>query len=305
MPGSPIAQRTVLLTAAAAVLVVVAALIFLGMGRSAPGTATASRVPNLAPNTAGSEPSEPGTPSTEASPSTPTSTASPGLTPLPTPTPTPTTKTASAPSVEPEELTGYVWPLRNALLTSRMAARDFGGFVVIDGRDVHDGIDLATRCGDDIRAAHDGTVLYAGRNFDVYLGYRGKPEQIYARLEQQGRVNTLPIVIVIDDGNGYRSVYVHLKKANVEAGDLVKAGDVIGAEGATGYATGCHLHYGLIRMDSGWQEVVPSLARFGYPPFVRERIDPLRVLPWADRHAPRKLQDRVNASPSPSASPAA
>ena len=220
----------------------------------------------------------------------------------PTPTPQPTTLTGKQPkpkSAEPEDLTGYVWPLRNAWITSRFAPRDLGGFVVIDGKEYHDGLDLATHCGDKILAAHDGKVLYAGRNFDVFLGYRGKPEQIYARLERIGHVNSLPIVIVIDDGNGYRSLYVHLGKANVEAGAVVQAGDVIGREGSTGFSTGCHLHYGMIRMDAGWQEVVPGLARYGYPPLVRERINPLRVLPWDDQFAPKRLQDRANPPASP------
>ena len=175
--------------------------------------------------------------------------------------------------------------------------------MVVDGKEIHDGLDLATHCGDKILAAHDGTVLYAGRNFDVFLGYRGKPEQIYARLERLGRVNSLPIVIVIDDGNGYRSMYVHLSKANVEAGEVVHAGDVIGKEGMTGFATGCHLHYGMIRADGPWQQVVTSLARFGYPPLVRERIDPLRVLPWDDEFAPLRLQNRANPSAAPTATP--
>lgn len=226
--------------------------------------------------------------------------------PSPTPQPTPVTgKQIEPKSAEPDELSGYVWPLRNAWITSRFAPRDFGGFVVINGKEVHDGLDLATHCGDRILAAHDGTVLYAGRNFDLFLGYRGKPEQIYARLERLGRVNSLPIVIVIDDGNGYRSMYVHLSKANVEAGAVVHAGDVIGKEGMTGVATGCHLHYGMIRTDGAWQQVVTSLARYGYPPLVRERIDPLRVLPWDDQYAPQRLQDRAKPSASPVPAPTA
>jgi murein DD-endopeptidase MepM/ murein hydrolase activator NlpD len=115
-----------------------------------------------------------------------------------------------------------------------------------------------------------------------------------------GRVNQQPIVVVIDDGNGYRSMYVHLERASVEPGQVVSAGDVIGREGMTGFATGCHLHYTMIRMDGAWQAVVPGLARYGYPPYVRERVDALKVLPWGDEFAPQRLRDRIYGTPSPS-----
>jgi murein DD-endopeptidase MepM/ murein hydrolase activator NlpD len=218
----------------------------------------------------------------------------------PTPSPRPPVKVPPPTSVPPDQLTGYQWPLRNAWITSRFGPRDFGGFVVIDGEEIHDGLDMATRCGDKVRAAHAGTVLYAGRNFDVFLGYWGKADRIYARYEQRGTVRSLPIVVVVDDGNGYRSLYVHLSKAMVEAGNVVEAGEIIGLEGATGYATGCHLHYGLIRMDGPWQPVVPNLLRFGYPSLVRERVNPIRILPWDDEFAPAALRQRVTPSTSPS-----
>lgn len=295
--SGPSASRPLLLAVIAISLVMTATLVVLGLGNSA------SDAPTFTPSgplgTSAAVDPTPG-----ELPTTPLPGGS-GLTPGPLDTPTagafvPEALKATGPGSDPpEELTGYVWPLRNALITSRFGARDFGGFVKIDGSQVHDGLDIATHCNDEIRAAHDGRVLYAGRNFDVYLGYRGEPENIYARLERQGRLDTLPIVIVIDDGNGYRSVYVHLNKAEVEAGAAVKAGDVIGREGATGAATGCHLHYTLIRMDAGWQEVLPRLAQYGYPPLVRERIDPLKVLPWGDQYAPQRLQDRVNGTPTP------
>ena len=220
---------------------------------------------------------------------------------LVTPTPaSPLIKDEQAGSKDPAELTGYSWPIRNSLITGRMGPRDFGAFVIIDGQGVHDGLDIATYCGDKVRAAHDGTVLYAGRNFDPYIGYWGDPNQIYARLERLGRVNEQPIVVVVDDGNGYRSMYVHLQEALAEPGTAVKAGDVLGLEGMTGYATGCHLHYTMIRMDGQWLATVPRLAQFGYPPLVRERIDPLKVLPWGDQYAPQKLKDRIYGTPSPS-----
>jgi len=232
------------------------------------------------------------------------SVASPTSSPTATPSGvSPLAKDIQELSAEPEELTGYIWPTRNALITSRFAPRDFGGFLLLDGQEVHDGLDIATFCGNKVRAAHDGTVLYAGRNFDPYLGYWGDAAAIYARLERLGRVNDQPIVVVIDDGNGYRSVYVHLQRADVEAGMVVAAGDNIGLEGATGFATGCHVHYGLIRMDGSWQNLVPRLEQFGYPLKVRERIDPLLVLPWGHPDAPQKLQDRVNGTPPPSPSP--
>jgi murein DD-endopeptidase MepM/ murein hydrolase activator NlpD len=228
--------------------------------------------------------------------------------PEPTPTATPATPGGEPPkdggtgSVAPEDLEGYVWPVRHAFVTSRFQVRQLG-FVVIDGKEYHDGLDLATSCGDRVYAAHSGTVLYAGRNFDPYIGYKGDASGIYARLERLGRTNDQPIVVVIDDGNGYRSMYVHLDRAVVEEGVTVQAGDVIGREGATGLATGCHLHYGLIRMDGEWQQVLPRLNRFGYPPYVRERVDPLDVLDWTDEYAPEKLRNRVLGTPSPAPSP--
>lgn len=250
------------------------------------------------------------TPAAAASPA-PTASEPPGEGPIGAPLPaTPVAtivpKEVQPRSVPPEQLTGFVWPLRGARVTSRFGERSFGGFVLIDGREIHDGLDLARFCGFRVRAAHDGVVLYAGRKFDDYIGYRGSAEGIYSRLERQGRLRSLPIVVVIDYGNGYRGMYVHLSRAEVEAGDVVKAGDPIGREGATGYATGCHLHYALIRMDGGWQEVVPNLHQYGYPAFVRERVDPLLVLPWGDQHAPERLRERVGAaSPSPEPSPSA
>ena len=229
----------------------------------------------------------------------------PPVTPAPSRSPASSLAKETLPdSAAPEQLKGYAWPVRNALITSRFEPRPAtdGGFVVVDGQDTHDGLDLATFCGDKVRAAHEGTVLYAGRNFDPFFGYLGDPSPIYARLERLNRVSKQPIVVVIDDGNGYRSVYVHLQEALAEPGAEVKQGEVIGLEGATGYASGCHLHYGLIRMDGEWQPVVSRLAQFGYPPFVRERVNPLKVLPWGDEFAPAKLRERVYGTPTPTSS---
>src|SRR5688500_13963374 len=51
-------------------------------------------------------------------------------------------------SEPPEQLKGYRWPVKNALITSRLEPRPAteGGFVIINGQESHDGLDLATFC---------------------------------------------------------------------------------------------------------------------------------------------------------------
>jgi lysostaphin len=49
----------------------------------------------------------------------------------------------------------------------------------------------------------------------------------------------------IDHGQGVTSIFMHLSRINVKQGDFVQAGQVIGAVGSTGAATGPHLHWGL------------------------------------------------------------
>jgi murein DD-endopeptidase MepM/ murein hydrolase activator NlpD len=152
---------------------------------------------------------------------------------------------------------------------------------MVDGEPFHDGIDLATFCGDRITAAHAGVVLAAGRRFDEFLGWLGDLAPYNDRLEAEHLRSTLPIVVVIDDGNGYRSMYAHFRRVIVRAGDVVEGGDLLGYEGATGRASGCHLHYGLFSPE--------EVATFGLdpeaaahmllPPELVARIDPLRVLP--------------------------
>jgi murein DD-endopeptidase MepM/ murein hydrolase activator NlpD len=53
------------------------------------------------------------------------------------------------------------------------------------------------------------------------------------------------IVVVIDHGNGWQSLYAHLSVLNVGCGSYVYQGDVIGYMGSTGRSTGPHLHFEL------------------------------------------------------------
>ena len=84
----------------------------------------------------------------------------------------------------------------------------------------HLGIDLAANLGDPIYAADGGVVVYAGANS---YGYGN--------------------MVMIDHGTGFQSLYAHLSAIFVNCGDNVTQGQTIGSAGATGHATGPHLHF--------------------------------------------------------------
>jgi murein DD-endopeptidase MepM/ murein hydrolase activator NlpD len=83
----------------------------------------------------------------------------------------------------------------------------------------HEGVDLGADYGQTVRAAAAGTVVAAG-----YDGGYG-------------------IKIDIDHHNGYHTWYAHLSRVDVSVGQRVYKGEPIGQVGATGFATGPHLHY--------------------------------------------------------------
>jgi murein DD-endopeptidase MepM/ murein hydrolase activator NlpD len=180
----------------------------------------------------------------------------------------------------PQALTGYQWPLPKGRLTGTYGPSYLGSRVV-DGEHFHIGIDLASFCGDRIVAAHDGVVLAAGRRYDQYMGWNGDLQPYFDRLDEKQAWFTLPIVVIVDDGNGYRSVYAHLASTAVEKGERVRAGQLIGKEGATGRAFGCHLHYELFSpLETATQAMDADLAkRLKLPIDHAARIDPLLVLP--------------------------
>ncbi len=199
-------------------------------------------------------------------------------TPRPTPFAVPTaTPAPTAPA--PATLSGYRWPLPRGRLTLPFGPSPWGSRIV-DGEPFHDGVDLATFCGDRVVAAHGGTVLAAGRKYDQHMGWVGDIGPYLDRLEKKKLWSTLPIVVIVDDGNGYRSVYAHFGKVVVKAGASVKAGQLLGYEGMTGRASGCHLHYGLFSpMEVATFALDPTVAkRMKLPAQQIARIDPMPVL---------------------------
>lgn len=188
---------------------------------------------------------------------------------------------SSAPGAEPQALlAGYQWPTHNARITNGYGLGRPGSFV-LDGRTFHDGLDLSSFCGARITAAHAGTVLAAGRHHEAYIGWVGDLAPMRAKLDAEKKWGSQAIAVVIDDGNGYRSIYAHLGLASVKAGDVVAAGDLLGYEGASGNATGCHLHYALFNpLETATLTLDPRIAQKSkLPPLEIARIDPLLVLP--------------------------
>ena len=84
----------------------------------------------------------------------------------------------------------------------------------------HQALDIANPTAPAILAADSGTVSYAGC---LSWGYGCH--------------------VILDHGNGYQSLYAHLSRYNVAAGQVVSQGQVIGIMGSTGRSTGVHLHF--------------------------------------------------------------
>lgn len=97
--------------------------------------------------------------------------------------------------------------------------------------ETHTGIDIAAPEGEAVLAAAGGTVVESG--YDVERGN----------------------YVVIDHGDGLSTLYGQCRDFTVEEGDTVRAGEMIGAVGKTGMATGAHLHF-EVRQDGKPQNPV-------------------------------------------------
>ena len=114
--------------------------------------------------------------------------------------------------------TPSIWP-SHGWLTSVMGSRVDP---VTGGADFHAGLDIAGDRGQPVFATAAGVVGFAG-----YQGNYGN-------------------LVVIDHGYGLETRYGHLQSFGVAKGGKVQRGDVIGRVGATGRATGSHLHYEVL-----------------------------------------------------------
>jgi biotin carboxyl carrier protein len=126
----------------------------------------------------------------------------------------------------------FTWPVQG-----RISGR-FGNARVYNGQPSpagHSGMDIAVPTGTPVKAPAAGIVTFAAP--DLYLTGG---------------------TVLLDHGYGVSSNFLHLSRIDVKVGERIAQGQVIGAVGATGRATGPHLHWGMSWFDT--------------------RIDPLLVL---------------------------
>jgi murein DD-endopeptidase MepM/ murein hydrolase activator NlpD len=108
----------------------------------------------------------------------------------------------------------WIWPSPSYVITSPYGWRSLGG------GEFHPGVDIGCPIGTPVYATNNGVVEDAGWNSGGY-----------------------GIWVKINNGNGIETVFGHLSRVTVHAGQTVAKGQIIGYSGSTGEATGPHLHY--------------------------------------------------------------
>lgn len=145
----------------------------------------------------------------------------------------------------PDFAQSFIWPVQG-----RVSGR-FGNqrvYMLPDGsgtpKAAHSGMDIAATSGTPVKAPAAGVITFARP--DLYLTGG---------------------TLLLDHGHGVSSNFLHLSRLDVAVGDRIEQGQVIGTVGATGRATGPHLHWGM-----NWFDV---------------RIDPLLLLEKTEATATR------------------
>ena len=110
--------------------------------------------------------------------------------------------------------------------------------------EMHTGIDLAANEGTPYKAVHGG-VVRRGDETEAHLGGHGK-------------------AVIVEHEDGTQTLYGHSSKVLVTEGQQVKAGDVLGLVGDTGYSFGPHLHLEIrVKGDPNPTDPVPVLRDHG------------------------------------------
>lgn len=114
----------------------------------------------------------------------------------------------------------FVWPVTGRISGVFGSQRIYAG----EPGAPHSGVDVARPSGTPVAAPADGVVILAAE----------------APFTLEGNL------LMIDHGMGLNSAFLHLSRIDVRVGDRVSRGQIVGAIGATGRATGPHLHWGMM-----------------------------------------------------------
>ena len=125
---------------------------------------------------------------------------------------------------------GFIRPVEGRISGRFGRARSYNG----QPGSPHSGMDIAAPTGTPVKAPAAGIVTFAAP--DLYLTGG---------------------TLLLDHGHGVSSNFLHLSRIDAKVGDRIEQGQVIGAVGATGRATGPHLHWGMNWLDV---RVDPQLA---------------------------------------------
>ena len=113
----------------------------------------------------------------------------------------------------------FIWPAKGRISGFFGSQRIYAG----EPGAPHSGVDVAGPTGAPVIAPADGVVTLAAAS----------PFSLEGNL------------LIIDHGMGLDSAFLHLSKIHVKKGDIIRQGQLVGAIGATGRASGPHLHWGM------------------------------------------------------------
>lgn len=128
-------------------------------------------------------------------------------------------------------------PLREGIPISQEYGTNPGGYNPVGG---HTGRDYAAFQGEKLVAIADGRVWFADHSYNLPGGPQGWAQRLFLDLTFGG------VLVVIEYDDVY-AIYAHLSRTDLNAGDWVRQGDLIGLSGNTGGAsTGAHLHFEIL-----------------------------------------------------------
>ena len=109
------------------------------------------------------------------------------------------------------------------------------------------------------QTAHSGIDIDGGFGSAVTVFMQGK----VIKVGEKALAGCGSHCVIVDHGFGINSVYAHMSAHTVQVGQIVKPGDVIGQEGAEGWAVGAHLHF---EIQIAHIPVNPRTFMIGNPP---------------------------------------